>query len=348
MIAGLFDNPADIAGEPATDNPEEGKTGFFKRLARGLSRTRKNLNDGFDRLIGSHARLDDDFMEELEEVLFSADIGVDITMRIVNDLRRDVKQNLLRETGQVISFIERELVSIVRGTKVAPVDTAVETRPYVILVIGVNGAGKTTTIGKIASRLVARGESVLLAAADTFRAAAIDQLETWAQRSGSDLVSHKNGSDPSAVVFDALKAARARGCDVLIADTAGRLHSKANLMEELKKVKRIMGRELPGAPHETLLVLDATTGQNAVSQARIFNEAIGVTGIALTKLDGTAKGGVVLNIMETLKIPVKLVGVGEGIEDLRPFVPADFVHAIFSDAFDLEVGCHPGAKYPSS
>ncbi len=348
MIVGLFDNPLDIADEPATDNPEDGKTGFFRRLVQGLSSTRKNLNDGFSRLIGSHTKLDDDFMDELEEVLFSSDIGVDITMRIVNDLRRDVKKNLLKDTSEVIGFIESELVSIVRGAKVEPVDATVETKPYVILVIGVNGAGKTTTIGKIASRFTARGESVLLAAADTFRAAAIDQLATWAQRSGSDLVSHKNGSDPSAVVFDALKAARARGCDVLIADTAGRLHSKVNLMEELKKVKRIISRELPGAPHETLLVLDATTGQNAVSQARIFDEAIGVTGIALTKLDGTAKGGVVLNIMETLKIPVKLVGVGERIEDLRPFVPEDFVHAIFSDAFDSETDYHPSDKRPSN
>ncbi len=312
-----------------TIKEEPKKKGLFRRLAAGLSKTRKNLNEGFDRLVGSHAKLDDDFMDELEEVLLSADIGIEITGRIVDDLRANVKKNLLKDTTQVIDFVKKDLTDIlVSDTPEAPSEPL--EKPFVILVIGVNGSGKTTTIGKLAARIAANGRSVLLAAADTFRAAAIDQLETWAERSGADLVRHQSGSDPSAVIFDGLKAAVARGHDVMIADTAGRLHSKANLMEELKKIKRIISRELPGAPHEVLLVLDATTGQNAVNQASIFNEAIDVTGIALTKLDGTAKGGVVINIMESLKIPVKLIGVGEKIDDLRPFVAEDFVNATFS------------------
>ncbi len=328
--------------EPKPDEPESvdtaelieplkpEKTGIFRRLVKGLSKTNKSLTDGFERLVGAHVTLDEAFMDELEEVLLTADIGVDITMRIVSNLRLDVKKNLLKDTKQVVEFIKKELTAIIMQD--IP-DHAVETddKPYVFLVIGVNGSGKTTTIGKLTAQLTGMKKSVLLAAADTFRAAAIDQLEEWAKRSDADFVRHKPGADPSAVVFDGIKAAQARKRDVMIADTAGRLHTKANLMEELKKIKRIIGREIPGAPHETLLVLDATTGQNAVNQARIFHDEVGVTGIVLTKLDGTAKGGVVINIMEKLRIPVKMIGIGEGIDDLRPFDAKEFVDAIFTD-----------------
>ena len=313
--------------------PEEApqkRKGFFSSLVKGLSKTRRNLNDGFDRLVGAHAKLDEEFMEELEEILFAADIGPEITMRIVGDLRRDVKRNLLKNTGEVVDFIKRELTDIlIKDTPQEPVDMEIP-KPFVLLVIGVNGSGKTTTIGKLAAKLVAKDKKVLLAAADTFRAAAIEQLETWAKRAGTDFVRQKEGADPAAVVYDAMQAAKSRGVDVVIADTAGRLHSKVNLMEELKKVKRVIEREIPGAPHETLLVLDGTTGQNAVNQAKMFHEAVGITGIVLTKLDGTAKGGVVINITESAKTPVKLIGVGERAEDLRPFDPVSFVAAIFS------------------
>ena len=312
--------------------------GVFKKLSVGLSKTRKNFNDGFDRLVGAHAKLDDEFVEELEELLLSSDIGVEITMRIVDDLRADVKKNLLKDTSEVVEFIKSEIVSIIDQDVEDKGSDSTE-KPRVILVVGVNGSGKTTTIGKLCAQFAKQDLKVLVAAADTFRAAAIDQLETWTNRSGAEIVRHQQGSDPSAVVFDGMKAAIARGCDVMIADTAGRLHNKANLMTELGKIKRIMGREMEGAPHEVLLVLDATTGQNAVNQAKIFKEVAGVTGIALTKLDGTAKGGVVINIMEQLKIPVKLIGIGEGIEDLRPFDPKEFVEAIFEkDSFQKSEG----------
>ncbi|MGK7346579.1 MAG: signal recognition particle-docking protein FtsY [Candidatus Nitrospinota bacterium M3_3B_026] len=320
--------------QPAEPRAED-KTGVFSRLARGLSKTRKNLNEGFERLIGAHAKLDDGFMEELEEVLLSADIGVELAMRIVDDLRRDVKRKLLKDTSQVVDYIKKELVAIIEQD-VEDKGSESGDKPRVILVVGVNGSGKTTTIGKLAAQMKGEGKSVLIAAADTFRAAAIEQLEEWTKRSGADFVKHKPGADPSAVVFDAMKAAVARGHDVMIADTAGRLQNKANLMAELEKINRVIGREMPGAPHEVLLVLDATTGQNAVSQAKVFQEAVGVTGIALTKLDGTAKGGVVINIMDKLKIPVKLIGVGEKIEDLRPFDPKEFVEAIFTEASFVE------------
>jgi fused signal recognition particle receptor len=314
---------------PAPTQEKPGKRGLFRRLAEGLSKTRKNLNDGFDRLIGAHAKLDDAFMEELEEVLFSADIGVDLTMRIVDDLRYDVKKNLLKNPVEVVGFIKEKLVTIIEG-EVVDHGADTDATPRVILVIGVNGAGKTTTIGKLTAQLTGEGKSVLLAAADTFRAAAIDQLASWADRSGADLVRHQPGADPAAVVYDAMKAGVARNRDVIIVDTAGRLHNKENLMKELEKIKRVIGREMEGAPHEVLLVLDGTTGQNAVNQATLFGQMIGVTGIALTKLDGTAKGGVVINIMDKLRIPVKLIGIGEGIDDLRPFDAAEFVEAIFA------------------
>ena len=328
MLIDLFvDDSSTNKDQPQAEKPE--KTGLFKKLLSGLKKTRQNLNNGFNRLVGAHAKLDDSFMDELEEVLLSADVGLDLTTRIIENLRADVKANLLKTVPEVIEFIKKELEKIVTFDEEEKQPSTKNSKPLVVLVIGVNGAGKTTTIGKLSFKLKKRGKSVLLAAGDTFRAAAADQLETWAERSEADFIRSNSGSDPSAVVFDAVKLTVSRGHDVMIADTAGRLHSKVNLMEELKKIKRIMSRELPGAPHETLLVLDSTTGQNAVSQAKIFNESIGVTGIVLTKLDGTAKGGVVINIVDTLKLPVQFIGIGEKIDDLRPFNPKEFVAAIF-------------------
>ena len=326
MIHSLFDDAPEQSDETSEQGADE-KKGFFRRLVTGLSKTRKNLNEGFDRLIGSHTKLDEEFMEELEELLFSADVGVDITMRIVSDLRADVKKNLLKNTSEVIGFIKKELIEILNRDmeQTAPVSTD---KPFVILVIGVNGSGKTTTVGKLAAKLNAKGHSVLLAAGDTFRAAAIDQLEEWAKRANADLVRHQAGSDPSAVVFDAYKAAVSRGRDVMIADTAGRLHNKVSLMEELKKIKRIIGRQAEGAPHETLLALDATTGQNALNQVEIFGKRAGVTGLVMTKLDGTARGGILVAIAKKHDIPVHFIGIGEDVDDLEPFKAADFAAAI--------------------
>jgi len=329
--------PAPEAGKTDGKSDAPSQKGIFGRLFDGLAKTRKSLNQGFERMIGAHAKLDDEFMDDLEEVLLAADLGVDISMRIVSDLRKDVKRNLLKNTTEVVEFVKKELIAII-NQDIKDLGSDSSDKPRVILVTGVNGSGKTTTIGKLSAQLVSEGKTVLLAAADTFRAAAIDQLDTWAKRSNTDFVRHSPGADPSAVAFDAIKAAQARGRDVMIIDTAGRLHTKSNLMEELKKIKRIISREMPGAPHETLLVLDATTGQNAVKQAQMFHEAVGLTGIVLTKLDGTAKGGVVLNIMEQLKVPVKLIGIGEGIDDLRPFDPQEFMNAIFTGAELKEVG----------
>ncbi|MBI4665478.1 MAG: signal recognition particle-docking protein FtsY [Nitrospinae bacterium] len=347
MIFSLFGKkktpPAPAQPEPVpqtpvvTSAPETTGKGLFGGLFKGLAKTRQGLARGFERLIGAHAKLDDEFMDDLEEVLLASDIGVDITNRIVSDLRRDVKKNLLKNTAEVVEFIKKELIAIIKQD-IFDQGSDSDEKPRVILVVGVNGSGKTTTIGKLTAKFTGEGKSVILAAADTFRAAAIDQLEEWARRSNADIVRHNPGADPSAVVFDAIRAARARNRDVLIVDTAGRLHNKANLMEELKKVRRVIEREMPGAPHETLLVLDATTGQNAVNQATVFHSAAPLTGLALTKLDGTAKGGVVINIMEQLKVPVKLIGVGEGIEDLRPFDPQEFIDAVFATSELKEVG----------
>jgi fused signal recognition particle receptor len=336
MVFGLFGRKSQTQADSGPVQPENKKS-VVGRLFDGLSKTRQNFANAFERLIGAHAKLDEEFMDGLEELLLSADVGVEVTARIVSDLRGAVKKNLLKNTSEVVEYVKKELVNIIAQDIRDPGSESLE-KPRVILVVGVNGSGKTTTIGKLTARLVAEGKTVLLAAGDTFRAAAIDQLEEWARRSSVDIVRHQPGADPSAVVFDAMKAAKARDRDVLIVDTAGRLHTKANLMEELKKVNRIISREMPGAPHETLLVLDATTGQNAVNQAAMFHEAVGLTGLVLTKLDGTAKGGVVINIMERLKTPVKFIGIGEGIEDLRPFDQAEFMNAIFETAALKEVG----------
>jgi fused signal recognition particle receptor len=300
---------------------------FFNKLKSGLKKTRDNISKRIDSLLVSFGKINDDLFEELEEILITSDIGVETSLKIIEELKLKVKKEKITDAVQVKSILKEELVNILGKEK--PV-MKLNTKPSVIVVLGVNGAGKTTSIGKICNILKQQGKRVLVAAADTFRAAAIDQLEIWAKRAEVDIIKHKEGSDPSAVVYDAIAAAKARGFDIIVCDTAGRLHTKKNLMEELKKIFRIIKRELPDADIETLLVLDATTGQNAVSQAKNFTEASGVTGLVLTKLDGTAKGGVVLSIKAELGIPVKFIGVGEQIDDLQPFNPAEFADALFT------------------
>ena len=302
--------------------------GFFDKLKKGLNKTRENLTNKIEKLVIGYADIDEDFLDELEETLIMADVGVQTTEKLMTAVRKGIKKKEINSPEDLKPFLEKEIAEILNAgedtTRVA------ENGPTVHLVIGVNGAGKTTTIGKLAAYYKAQGKSVMLAAADTFRAAAIDQLEVWAQRSGAQFIKHEEGSDPAAVAYDAVKAAVARKIDILLIDTAGRLQNKSNLMQELEKINRVIGREIPGAPHETLLVLDATTGQNAISQAELFTKAAPISGVVLTKLDGTAKGGVVIGIKSQLSMPVKWIGVGEGIEDLRPFVAEDFAKALFA------------------
>lgn len=300
--------------------------GFFQKLREGLAKTRQGMVDKVNELVLGYKRIDDSFFDELEEILILSDVGAANAMEMVGHIRERVKKERIDDTVKVKQLLQDEMVNIL-GDRSEPV--RLTDQPTVIMVVGVNGVGKTTTIGKLAHRFKQEGRRVLLAAGDTFRAAAIDQLEVWGNRAGVEVIKQSEGSDPAAVIFDAIAAAKARKADVLICDTAGRLHNKVNLMEELKKVRRVMERELPGAPHEVLLVLDATTGQNAIAQAKQFGEATKVTGIALTKLDGTAKGGIVLAIAKELRVPVKLIGIGEGMEDLRDFDPRDFVAALF-------------------
>lgn len=301
--------------------------GLFDRLKEGLTKTRKGIAERIDQVLLSFGKMDDELFEELEEVLVTADIGIDTSVGIIKNIREKVKAEKITDPLKIKSLLKESLIEILGG-KNRQLD--IEPSPAVIMIIGVNGVGKTTSIGKIAYMLAKEGKKVLIAAADTFRAAAIDQLQIWSDRAGVEMIRQKEGSDPSAVVFDAIQAARARKADVLICDTAGRLHTKKNLMEELRKISRIVEREMPGAKRENLLVLDATTGQNAVSQARTFSEVTDISGIVLTKLDGTAKGGVVIAISSELNVPVKLIGVGEQIDDLQPFNAKDFIEAIFS------------------
>lgn len=316
------------AGAVAPPETAPDKPGFFGRLKESLTKTRRGFIEKIDVLLRNRA-IDEDLYEELEEILVQADVGVNTAMDLVERVRRTVKERRLDDAGELKDILKEHIRDML-GNDTAFLDAGSEP-PTVIMVVGVNGVGKTTTIGKLAHRYKADGKKVLIGAADTFRAAAIDQLEVWSERVGVDLIKHREGADPAAVAFDSLQAAKARRADVLIIDTAGRLHTKTNLMEELKKINRVLNREIAGAPHEVLLVLDATTGQNAVNQARLFGEAVGVTGIALTKLDGSAKGGIVIAIKQVLDIPVKLIGIGEGIEDLRPFSPVDFVEALFAE-----------------
>jgi fused signal recognition particle receptor len=301
--------------------------GFFDKLKEGLSKTRKSITEKIDQVLVSFGKVDDDLFDELEEILVTADLGVDTAVRIIEDTRKKVRERKITDASKVKELIKESLVEIL-GEETEKLD--IEPSPAVIMVIGVNGVGKTTSIGKIANLLKNQGKKVILAAADTFRAAAIDQLEIWSKRVDVELIKQSEGSDPAAVIYDAIQAARARKADVLICDTAGRLHTKKNLMEELKKVSRIIDREMPNARRENLLVLDATTGQNAVMQAKTFSEVCDISGIVLTKLDGTAKGGIVIAIKSELNVPVKLIGVGEQLDDLQPFDAKDFVEALFS------------------
>ncbi|MBM6884902.1 signal recognition particle-docking protein FtsY [Pseudoflavonifractor phocaeensis] len=297
--------------------------GFFEKIKAGLTRTKENIGHSFDQLFAGE--LNDDFYDELEETLILGDMGVDTTLKAVEELRRRVKEEKIKDMDSARACLRRVLTDMLQ---VGEPGLHLTTTPSVALFIGVNGVGKTTTIGKLASRMKGEGKRVLMAAADTFRAAAADQLEIWSGRAGVDLVRQHEGADPAAVVFDALTAAKARGSDVILIDTAGRLHNKQNLMNELNKISRVVDRELPDCDRETLLVLDATTGQNGLIQAKQFKEAAGITGIVLTKLDGSAKGGIVVAIAQELQVPVKYIGVGEGIDDLMPFEAEAFVEAL--------------------
>ncbi len=322
------DQPSGPAAAGTADpTAQQEKQGFFERLKQGLKKTTDGLVGRIDALVLGKKEIDADTLEELEEILITSDIGVKTTVELIRSLEQRLGRNELKDGAALRAALKEDILSRLASHH-TPLTLTGHT-PFVLLVIGVNGVGKTTTIGKLASRFTADGKKVLLAAADTFRAAAAEQLAMWGDRSGVDVIRHKEGADPSAVVFDACKAALARSVDILIIDTAGRLHTKVNLMEEMKKIRRVIGREIPGAPHETLLVVDAATGQNAISQARLFKEAAGVTGIALTKLDGTAKGGIVVAVSHEFALPVRYIGVGESIDDLRDFDPCEFADALF-------------------
>lgn len=301
--------------------------GLFNKIGTGLKKTRETLLGSINSMLSTFTKIDDELFLELEEILILADTGAATAAKICEDLRRKVKEQKITDAAHIKELLSQTIADMLRGGQ----QMMLNTKPSVVLVIGVNGVGKTTTIGKLAARYKSEGKKVILGAADTFRAAAIEQLDVWAQRADTDIIRHEQGSDPAAVVFDTIAAAKARGADLIICDTAGRLHNKKNLMEELSKISRIIKRELPDADTEILLVLDATTGQNAVNQAREFKNTAGITGIILTKLDGTARGGVVLAIREQLDIPVKFIGVGEGIDDLQPFDPDIFASALFDE-----------------
>jgi fused signal recognition particle receptor len=303
--------------------------GIFDRLKAGLEKTRKNFTEKIDQLVTGYAIIDSEFLEELEAVLLSADIGIQTTNKLMGQITKGIRAKEINTPDELKPYLKNKINDIFLQKQMLIIDPAQP--PRVIIVVGVNGVGKTTTIGKLGYYYHEQGDTVMFAAADTFRAAAIEQLEIWGERVGAEVIKQNSGSDPAAVAFDAVVAARARKVDTLIIDTAGRLHTKTNLMEELKKINRIINREIPGAPHEILLVLDATTGQNAISQAKLFSAAAQVNGVVLTKLDGTAKGGVVISIWDELGLPVRWIGVGEGVNDLRPFVGKEFTEALFSD-----------------
>lgn len=311
-------------------NKQEGDKGrgFFERLRQGLSKTRSGLSGRLDQIFFGKKEITDDLLEELEEVLFTSDLGVATTQELIDLVQNGVARKELDNPVKLKKALKEHILTFLQVPEVEHKRPGTG-EPLVIMVIGVNGVGKTTTIGKAAHQFKEEGKKVMLVAADTFRAAAIEQLVIWGERVGAEVIRQKHGSDPSAVVFDAISAALSRQVDVVFIDTAGRLHTKSNLMDELEKIQRVTGKKLPGAPHEIWLVLDATTGQNAIAQAEIFHKALGVTGIILTKLDGTAKGGIILGISHQLKLPVRYIGIGEKIDDLRPFDPKAFVEAIF-------------------
>ncbi|NLL73992.1 MAG: signal recognition particle-docking protein FtsY [Clostridiales bacterium] len=304
----------------------EKKTGFFSKLVKGLSKTRDSISQGFDAIFSGFSNIDEDFYEELEETLIMADLGVNTTLEIIDDLRVKVKENKIKDPMECREVL---INSIKEQMEVSEAAYEFENKKSIILVIGVNGVGKTTTVGKLAGQLKSQGKKVIVAAADTFRAAAIEQLTEWSNRANVEIVAHKEGSDPAAVIYDAVTAFKARNADVLLCDTAGRLHNKKNLMEELRKINRIIERECPEAYRETLVILDGTTGQNALAQAKEFNDVADLTGIVITKLDGTAKGGIAIAIQSELSVPVKYIGIGEQIDDLQKFDANDFVNALF-------------------
>jgi fused signal recognition particle receptor len=315
--------------EEKNDKANERKLGFLNRLKAGLEKTRKGITEKVDTVLKSYRKIDEELFEELEEILITSDVGVNTTLKIIEDVKDKVKERKIENPAEIKDLLKEELCDILTSEENYSVETLPS--PCIILIVGVNGVGKTTTIGKLAHRFKNNGKKVIVAAGDTFRAAAIEQLTEWCNRAGVDIVANKEGTDPAAVIFDAIQAAKARKADILICDTAGRLHNKKNLMNELGKVFKIVEREYPEAKREVLLVLDATTGQNAVLQAKTFSEVCNVTGIVLTKLDGTAKGGVVIAVQSELGVPVKLIGVGEGIEDLQDFNAKNFVDVLFSE-----------------
>lgn len=319
------ENSSELDNDEAP-NEDKGKVNFFKKLMSGLDKTRKEVGIKINTVMGNYVKIDDDMLENLEDILISADVGMDTTMKLIDNLRETVIKEKINDPSKVKDILKSETKKLMNEELNKGIS---DISPSIILVVGVNGVGKTTTIGKLAKRYKDEGKSVLIAAADTFRAAAIDQLKEWGSRVNVDVISHSEGQDPAAVVFDAITAAKSRNADILIVDTAGRLHNKANLMKELEKINRIIDKKYPEAYRETLLVLDATTGQNAMNQAKTFKEAVNITGIALTKLDGTAKGGVVIALQSELQIPIKLVGVGEGIYDLQDFNLDNFLQGIF-------------------
>ena len=319
--------PSEESEVTAGTEVPENKEGFFKRLKGRLSKTRKTLASRMDRLFLGKKEISDELLEELEEILITSDIGVETTMRLIENVQEKIARNLLNDPEQLKGAIAEEMLDFLQSSPLPPRMNG--PKPYVIMVVGVNGVGKTTTIAKLAARYKKQGKRVMLIAGDTFRAAAIEQLEIWGERVKADVIRQKPGSDPSAVVFDGIEAAQARNTDVVIIDTAGRLHTKVNLMQELQKMQSVIRRKCPDAPHEVLLVLDATTGQNAIAQAHVFHEAMHITGIALAKLDGTAKGGIAVGICNELKIPLQYIGIGEQLEDLQDFDAKAFVDALF-------------------
>lgn len=325
-------SPVEVPEAPAEEAPQlaiepETKRSLFSRLRSGLSKTQAGLLGKLDEILSLRKEIDDDLWDDFEETLVMADLGISTTMKLRSRIERELSSKGRREPMDIKNALREEVLRILKGAEGKKL--RFDRHPFVIMVAGVNGVGKTTTIGKLAYMFTREGKKVMVAAADTFRAAAVEQLQVWAKRVGSDFLKGQSGADPSSVAYDAIKAAIARDTDILIIDTAGRLHTKSDLMEELKKIKRVISRELEGAPHEVFLVLDATTGQNAVQQAKMFNDAIGVTGIILTKLDGTAKGGVIVAIADEFNIPVRYIGIGESLSDLREFEAEDFVEALF-------------------
>jgi len=323
----MFGFKKDKSSDKASAEESTQKTGLFARLKAGLAKTRTSLTEGIETLIKGKKVIDDELLEEIETLLLTADVGVEATQTIINDLTARIKRNQLSDSDALMSALHEDMAALLAGSS-KPLVIPEDMRPFVILMIGINGVGKTTTIGKLASRLQQEGKSVMLAAGDTFRAAAVEQLEEWGKRNNIPVIAQHGKADSASVIFDAIESARSRKIDVLIADTAGRLHTQANLMEELKKIKRVMTKLDVNAPHETMLVVDASTGQNALAQAKQFHDAIGITGLTISKLDGTAKGGIVFAIARQLGLPIRFIGVGESIEDLRVFDSEQFVDAL--------------------